>query len=125
MENKISKMKNNIDISWYESYKSYVLKTGGNPEIFELPAITKIIQYVIRIGDPRLKFECRSPIYFKDANPDGTFDICGRTSGYSVNLVYKMEYCNEKNPKQTAQLREIVMRENHARLATFDCVDLQ
>ncbi len=34
-------------------------------------------------------------------------------------------YCNQKNQKQTAKLREIVMRENHSRLATFDCVDLQ
>ena len=32
-------------------------------------------------------------------------------------------YCEQKSKK--AYLREIVMRENHSRLATFDCVDLQ
>lgn len=36
-----------------------------------------------------------------------------------------VNYCNQKNQKQTAKLREIVMRSNHAKLATFDCVDLQ
>lgn len=34
-------------------------------------------------------------------------------------------YCNQKDAQKTAKLREIVMREDHARLATFDCVDLQ
>ena len=34
-------------------------------------------------------------------------------------------YCNQKDQTKTAKLREIVMRENHSRLATFDCVDLQ
>ena len=34
-------------------------------------------------------------------------------------------YCNQKDQRKTAKLREIVMRENHSRLATFDCVDLQ
>jgi len=32
-------------------------------------------------------------------------------------------YCEQKGKK--AYLREIVMRENHSRLATFDCIDLQ
>ena len=32
-------------------------------------------------------------------------------------------YCAQKG--KDAYLREIVMRENHSRLATFDCVDLQ
>lgn len=32
-------------------------------------------------------------------------------------------YCEERGKK--AYLREIVMRENHSRLATFDCIDLQ
>jgi len=34
-------------------------------------------------------------------------------------------YCSQKGPKQKAYLREIIMRENHSRLATFDCADLQ
>ena len=33
------------------------------------------------------------------------------------------DYCEQKGKK--AYLREIVMRENHSRLATFDCIDLQ
>ena len=33
-------------------------------------------------------------------------------------------YCKQKANKK-AHLREIIMRENHSRLATFDCVDLQ
>ena len=34
-------------------------------------------------------------------------------------------YCKQKSASKDAYLREIVMRENHSRLATFDCVDLQ
>lgn len=34
-------------------------------------------------------------------------------------------YCAQKGSNKKAFLREIVMRENHSRLATFDCVDLQ
>ncbi len=36
-----------------------------------------------------------------------------------------VNYCKQKNAKNTAHLREIIMRENHLRLATFDCVPLQ
>ena len=35
------------------------------------------------------------------------------------------EYCEKKSTNKKAYLREIVMRENHSRLATFDCIDLQ
>lgn len=34
-------------------------------------------------------------------------------------------YCAQKGEDKQAHLREIVMRENHSRLATFDCVSLQ
>lgn len=34
-------------------------------------------------------------------------------------------YCSEKAPGTKAYLREIIMRENHSRLATFDCLNLQ
>ena len=34
-------------------------------------------------------------------------------------------YCANKAEGKKAYLREIVMRENHSRLATFDCIDLQ
>ncbi len=34
-------------------------------------------------------------------------------------------YCKQKNQNNRAHLREIIMRENHLRLATFDCVPLQ
>lgn len=36
-----------------------------------------------------------------------------------------VHYCQEKNANTTAHLREIIMRENHSRLATFDCTNLQ
>ena len=36
-----------------------------------------------------------------------------------------VNYCKQKNGGNTAHLREIIMRENHLRLATFDCVPLQ
>jgi len=36
-----------------------------------------------------------------------------------------MRYCREKEPSMRAHLREIIMRENHSRLATFDCKSLQ
>ena len=34
-------------------------------------------------------------------------------------------YCEQKGADKKAYLREIVMRENHSRLATFDCINLQ
>ena len=36
-----------------------------------------------------------------------------------------IHYCKEKDAHFQARLREIVMRENHSRLATFDCIGLQ
>ncbi|MBR2299470.1 MAG: hypothetical protein IJ870_02725 [Alphaproteobacteria bacterium] len=36
-----------------------------------------------------------------------------------------VHYCRQKDANTTAQLREIIMRENHSRLATFDCMSLQ
>lgn len=36
-----------------------------------------------------------------------------------------IHYCDERAPGKKAYLREIVMREDHSRLATFDCIDLQ
>ena len=36
-----------------------------------------------------------------------------------------INYCLDNTDGKKAYLREIVMRENHSKLATFDCVDLQ
>ena len=36
-----------------------------------------------------------------------------------------INYCLDNTDGKKAYLREIVMRENHAKLATFDCIDLQ
>lgn len=90
-------MENYNDIYRYEAYKKYVLETGGNEEFFNLPAIRHIIESIIINGDFRVKMEGRSPIYYKNANEDGTFDICGRLAGPYVTDVYKMEYCNDDN----------------------------
>lgn len=36
-----------------------------------------------------------------------------------------INYCLDNTDGKKAYLREIVMRENHSKLATFDCIDLQ
>ena len=94
----------------YEDYKKHVLSTGGDEKLFELPAINNIIDYVIEYADGRVKMEGRSPIYYKNSNEDGTFDICGRMSGPTVTLVYKMEYCNDDNPDHYIVLKKYEQR---------------
>lgn len=99
-------------MSRYELYKNYIIKQGGDSKLFELPAVTQIIQKIIECGDPVVIAEGRSPIYYKDPNKDGTFDICGRTSGHNVNVVYKMEYCQDENPEHFLVLKKYDI-ENH------------
>ena len=36
-----------------------------------------------------------------------------------------INYCADNTDGKKAYLREIVMRENHSKFATFDCIDLQ
>ena len=36
-----------------------------------------------------------------------------------------INYCMDNTDGKKAYLREIVMRENHSKVATFDCIDLQ
>ena len=88
----------------YERYKKYVIETGGNSKLFDLEIVEQLIKTIIRDGDPRLITEGKSTIYYKDANEDGTFDICGRMLGPNVSVVYKMEYCNDNNPEHFIKL---------------------
>lgn len=92
-----NKIINNFDLERINDYKKYVLSTGGRKDLLELPAINNLIENIVVNGDPVVKFENKSPIYYKEANNDGTFDICGRMNGYNVSVIYKMEYCNDKN----------------------------
>ena len=90
----------------YNYYKEFIINSGGKKELFDLPAIDQIIKNTIENGDPIVKAEGRSPIYYKDANEDGTFDICGRMGGHCVTLVYKMEYCHDDNPEHYIVLKK-------------------
>lgn len=74
----------------YNMYKEYIRRNGGDMNIFNIPFIQEIIMNIIENGDPRLRFEGHSTLYFKQPNEDGSFDICGRMEGPIVNLCYKM-----------------------------------
>lgn len=97
----------------YEDYKEYMISKGANKELFDLQAINDIIDGVIEYGDDRLKMEGKSPIYYKNPNKDGTFDICGRMAGPCVTLVYKMEYCNDDNPEHYIVLKKYEQKSHH------------
>ncbi len=81
----------------YNRYIDFLIENGADEEIINLPAIQDLIKDVISRGDPRVVFEGRSPIAYHDPNPDGTFDIYGRTNGPVVNEIYEMSYCNDGN----------------------------
>ena len=83
------------DLFRFNNYKNFIIKNGGNKNLFDFPAITDIIKDFIINGDPILKAEGKSTICYKEPNSDGTFDICGRKVGYLVSDVYKMELCND------------------------------
>ena len=78
------------------SFRKHILTTGGRKELFELPFIQQIIIDIIENGDPILKSMGKSTLYYKDANEDGKYDICGRMNGPDVNLVYVMSFCNNQ-----------------------------
>ncbi len=89
----------------FQSYQDYIIQSGGNEKLFELPFIQQIIFDIIHNGDPILLSLNKSTLYYKDANPDGTFDICGRMDGPTVNLVYSMSYCNDYVDNHFLKLR--------------------
>ena len=97
-----------------EYYKEFVIDHGGDKKLFDLPAINNVIDYIIEYADRRLKMEGRSPIYYKCPNEDGTFDICGRMSGPSVTVVYKMEYCHDGNPEHYIVLKKYEQKSHFA-----------
>ena len=74
----------------YEMYKDFIIKNGGDEKLFDIPYIQEIIMDIIKYGDPRLVVEGKSTLYYKNPNEDGTFDICGRMDGPTVDLCYKM-----------------------------------
>ena len=77
----------------YEAYKKFVILNGGDKRLFNLPAVNNVIDYIVKYGNSK------NPIFYKMPNDDGTFDICGRMGNFSTTIVYKMEYCNDKNPE--------------------------
>ena len=79
-----------INLIRYKEYKKFIRENGGDMELFNIPYIDALVKFVIIKGDLRQKVEGRSPIYYKEPNEDGTFDICGRMDGYYVDLCYKM-----------------------------------
>ena len=95
-----------------KAYKEEMIRQGANPELFNLQAINDIIDYIIDYGDYRVKMEGRSPIYYKNPNEDGTFDICGRMAGPNVTVVYKMEYCDDENPDHYIVLKKYRQENN-------------
>ena len=95
----------------YEGFKEFMIKSGASPELFELEAINDIIDYVIEYGDPVVMAEGRSPICYNYPNKDGTFNIYGRMGGYTVSLVYKMEYCNDGDPEHYIKLTKYKMND--------------
>ena len=95
----------------YEDYKEHMIKNGASPELFELEAINDIIDYVIEYGDPVVMAEGRSLICYNYPNKDGTFNIYGRMGGYTVSLVYKMEYCNDGDPEHFIKLTKYKMND--------------
>ena len=103
---KIQVAKSQKDIKSLSLYRKHIIETGGKEELFDLPAVTQIIEDIIENGELRLKMEGKSPLYYKNANEDGTFDICGRMYGPSVTVVYKMEYCNTNNSEDYIVLKK-------------------
>lgn len=79
----------------YNAYKRFLMENGVKEELIELPAIKSIIKDVIRNGDFRVVFEGHSPIHYQDPKEDGSFNICGRLQGYTVSVVYEMEFINQ------------------------------
>ena len=78
----------------YDMYKEFIKNNGGDIKIFEIPFIQEIVMDIIVNGNPRLRSEGRSTLFFKLPNEDGTFDICGRMDGPYVDLCYKMKKYN-------------------------------
>ena len=75
----------------FSLYEKFLLDNGARKDLVELPAIKNIILDVIEHGDPRVKFEGRSPIVYMDPKEDGTFDIYGRMSGHTASVAYEMD----------------------------------
>ncbi len=84
-----------MDEDRYSDYMRFLLENGANQEILELQAIQVLIADLIRNGDPRVKSEGRSPVAYFRPKEDGTFEIGGRTSGYTANVRYDMKYCDD------------------------------
>ena len=101
------------DYNRFQSYKNYVIRTGGKEELFDLVYIQQIINDIIQNGDPVLQSIGKSTFYFKDANEDGTFDICGRMDGPNVSLVYVMSYCDDSNADHYLMLHRYEVVDHH------------
>lgn len=82
----------------YDNYIKFIISTGGCEDIVHLKAIRDIICTIIKEGNPIEKSLGQSVIYYRDANEDGTFDLCGRMEEPLADLVYMMEYCNDDCP---------------------------
>lgn len=72
-------------------YVKFLLDHGARKDLIELPAIQNIILNLIENGDPRVIAEGKSPISYRKPNEDGTFNIYGKTEGYSSSVVYEMD----------------------------------
>ena len=81
----------NSTIVRYKLYTNFLLENGARKDIIEMPAIKKIILDTIENGDPRVRLEGKSPISYRNPKEDGTFDIYGRTEGYTSSVAYIMD----------------------------------
>lgn len=88
----------------YEHYKQYMIDMGANEELFNMPAINNIIDYIIENG--RASIMGKSPIMYKEPNQDGSFDIIGRMDGSTKKLIFKMKYCEENDNNHYIELDE-------------------
>ena len=69
----------------YEHYKQYMIDMGANEELFNMPAINNIIDYIIE---------------------NGRASIIGRMDGSTKKLIFKMKYCEENDNNHYIELDE-------------------
>ena len=80
---------------YYENYIDYLHKHNANKDIIELEAIKDIMMDIIKRADQVNLANGRTPFSYSDVREDGTFDIKGRTSGFTANEIYKISYTDD------------------------------
>ncbi len=90
--------------------------TTHEPEPLYMPQVTQV--------DEQDEARYRDNIVLKQHGPDFvTYEY--RNVRIDELAAFAVNYCLDNAPGKKAYLREIVMRENHSKFATFDCIDLQ